>query len=1334
MADGPVEQLLLKFGLDLSSAKAAAGELKGILGQLNTLSDQIDAKSKAAASAQKIIFDQMNASAQAAILAAKQAVAQEQVKQASIKTGTEQLKQQASAQKNAADAAKVGVQAETQKQAILKTAIEDAKRVLQERKAETAEIQKQIVELRKKKLEEGGEGEHKGKQGFFGKIVGAVAGGGIAGQVATGVLAGGGIAVAIEAATEGLVKFIEKLKEFSTESGKLTIIQDVFERLAKGAGIDATESIEKMRESTEGLISRVSLLTNANAGLKKSIPIERIAELQGAVVKLAEGAGKDPVQAVNALTTAFQTGNARMLARIVGIDKAAMSMRGLAPNMGNVARQAAVMDKIFDLILAKSEKMGELPNTIERATAKGKLQVSELFTSFGVGLNKSQGTQIFLDLLDKFTGSFRDLEKTGESWGDKVGKGLVGLSPILEGIAAVFGQLKDTVVEVVKAIVALFKGPTNNGMIDAIEILGKAIIIVSGAAQYLVQILTSGAKLVRAIALTATASAEEKDFRQQASSLKDPTGRKVAGQLADLAQQKRLQEAADLSYQALFSDFGNVNTKIGKQSENFDKSIEELKKKPKDRKPIETTTEVDEPTPQEYGKLAQLRLKAQQEMDKLLLAAKQESIDALKRLDNDSYQDGEETLAKHIDKQKALAKESYEAKLLELSQDLKAKNDTLAYDVEKGLKGGDPVKNAQVRVEKGTNLMASILGGVQAHKAYQTQIYTINRQGRADDRSARTKEIQEEFQQESARISLLLDLNEKQFSQGSKSPGEYFSQQISLIKQKGQAEIDNANLVFGNAEKNDAAKAERQKSLHKAAEEQLKSLSDLQETYIQKTLSAIDKQYQPQQKALETTLGYQQAAGPGQGGQFKQSQEEILASLLENLRSQQSQLEQLASKAKPYSDQWYQIYSQIERTYQMQAKYLDQLDLMKNKMQALVPLAEEVGKGTAQNFHSKFAQNLASQFSSGVEQISAAPKLSNIISGKKHLPTKTPEQQALEEMFSKADHGVGTLVSNFDILTEAVLKAAAVLNSLGTPSSSVGVDSASPALNYPSGNWRPISDIPAETSVDVTAHQDQVPTYQAPTDTYLHNGPGASDATKSTSSLKDFADRLSGSIQAVSQFTSSLLNAKSGISGAIGGATSGAGLGSAIGGAFSGISKMAGPLGAVAGAGIGLVSGLITGQKNAEVTKNINQLNTSFKNLMNDFAINTNNLQSSINSLQGLVQQAQAMQSSSKKGSAQYQQAIDQYNQQLIQFEQQQYQILTQMNEQVAVLQAPTGMADFLNQLEQIVKQYQQFVGAAKNANDLATANQYLTLSLQQYTQTQENQVAQDNQSAIQDA
>lgn len=229
--------------------------------------------------------------------------------------------------------------------------------------------------------------------------------------------------------------------------------------------------------------------------------------------------------------------------------------------------------------------------------------------------------------------------------------------------------------------------------------------------------------------------------------------------------------------------------------------------------------------------------------------------------------------------------------------------------------------------------------------------------------------------------------------------------------------------------------------------------------------------------------------------------------------------------------------------------------------------------------------------------------------------------------------------------------------------------------------------------------------------------------TAGAKNVQDFVAGLGAAVGALTSFVSTIEASKSAVTGMLGGGISGANIGS-----------MFGPVGAAIGAGVGAILGGIVGNKNAQVTLRVNAFEADFRGIMQQFALNSNNLQNVISQISSLVQQIQIEKATSKKGGSQYQSLIDQYNQQLMQLQAQQEQIIIKMQEQVAVLSAPIAEQGLLGTIQQIIETYAQFSGAAKNATDLANANYYLVQSLQAYEQNLATQLLQDNQQAIQDA
>src|ERR1035437_6130860 len=108
----------------------------------------------------------------------------------------------------------------------------------------------------------------------------------------------------------------------------------------------------------------------------------------------------------------------------------------------------------------------------------------------------------------------------------------------------------------------------------------------------------------------------------------------------------------------------------------------------------------------------------------------------------------------------------------------------------------------------------------------------------------------------------------------------------------------------------------------------------------------------------------------------------------------------------------------------------------------------------------------------------------------------------------------------------------------------------------------------------------------------------------------------------------------------------------------------------------------------------------------------------------------------SKKGSpSQVQQEIALIDAQIAQLVNQQVQTLEQLTSSLITLSQPIQFQQYMQSLDQIIQQYQTFASAASGSTqEVADANQYLNLSLQNYVTTLSQNLNAAQQTAIQDA
>lgn len=666
-------------------------------------------------------------------------------------------------------------------------------------------------------------------------------------------------------------------------------------------------------------------------------------------------------------------------------------------------------------------------------------------------------------------------------------------------------------------------------------------------------------------------------------------------------------------------------------------------------------------------------------------------------LENNRYKDGEVSLKEHLEKQNALARTSYDYDLQQLNivavtreEALNRQRQKISEDLahQRITPQESALQNQTIGVESAAVRTKYEADKETAAQNLKIRLTRIAEQGDADARNARKNAIDSELRLEENRIQNLERLNRKLYDDGLRGADAYLAAQTDLIERAARLQIEaeqKKHTLF--EEKNAATESQLKGSLARIVEQAKQHLQELADTEAQIRAQAA-QQYGDRVGGLESRLEFVQSrpgASPSAG-------RDVVHQIAGTLEAQRAALESALSVATPYSATWNRIYQSIEGVYFRQVKYNDELRKMNDVLIPISSLFDTIGRSIQQNFHSGFAQNLAQQVQAGAQILQKSSELGRIIRGDV-TGAKDPAIARLEVaasgVFKKAENSATSLVAPFHSLAGAAADATTRLEKLAGINTE---ESGTP--NF---------------STDVSAEG------------------GTSEASDK---IQIFVSKTVAAIQALDGFANSILGAKSAISGGIGGALGGAGLGNTISTALG----FTGPIGSIVGAIGGGIAGIITGSKNAKVQRQIDRMNEQYKALMNDFAVNTNNLQGTINQLQSLITSARQQQANSKKGNDKFQQVIDQYSDQLRQLENQQRQLIRNLDEQLAILTAPEGSRELLSNLSSILKQYQQFEGAAKSVEDLANAHLFLTESLNQYEDNLSHQLAQDNEQAIQDA
>jgi len=240
-----------------------------------------------------------------------------------------------------------------------------------------------------------------------------------------------------------------------------------------------------------------------------------------------------------------------------------------------------------------------------------------------------------------------------------------------------------------------------------------------------------------------------------------------------------------------------------------------------------------------------------------------------------------------------------------------------------------------------------------------------------------------------------------------------------------------------------------------------------------------------------------------------------------------------------------------------------------------------------------------------------------------------------------------------------------------------------------------------------------------------------------SNAFKDLGDKIGPALSSIGSTVSAVSSGSP-----VAGALAGAGLGWSAGQGVSTVSgwtgngaAAAGPIGAAVGAAIGAAAAHIISTKQEMLDKYIYKISLQLTEITTSFSSGAIGLAQTIQQTTQLRDQVQAsLNSGSKKKRSTYRQELEGINQQLQSLQAQQFSMMNTMYEQGATAATGVDMSGFINQLDQIIQQYSQFAAAARNATDLAAANNFLVQSLQNYAQTQLGAMTQAETQAIQDA
>lgn len=1286
--------------------------------------------------------------------------AEEQKQMATAKLSAELDKAKVAAQRTATESVRaltaqaVLATAEAKKQAVEAdnlSKIELAQLNIKKQQLQVQQQQFRLTQQQSLAAAKGQTGGTGGGGGIIGSVLQGTAGllgGGPLGLIAAGSAAGNLLAHTFEILSE-------KLKDLAHEmvdaTGKSALLQEQFIKLSNRAGQDPAAFLNRLNIATRGLVKEnddlVKVANQFMAGPLKLQPpqIEKLTQL---TVALARANGRDATEAMNALSRAAITGRVQLLGMVTGIDRASLSARGMGGSIRGVAQEQLQLGIIMDAMTRRFAEVGTPATTLvdifTQIHAVQRTFVEDMAYSLAHSQAFAKAIQSVSSWILKATPVILDF---AASIGDKLGSAFADLQPILSGLIGLF----ETIQKSVKVLWGVLKDLTP---IEKATKALKEFLGINSDVTFFQAMMVGTATAINFLNLAlANNMAAIQGWKGVIKGVAHgDLGEAKAAFDAYTAAVKRnnkaFEEATVDAVNTISGDTGKVN--IGQAG-------------PSQKTP---------PDPQIEKQVQKLKLQLAKETAKEQLNIKLEEIDAEKAANKDAYESGLEAESDYLKKEHELREASLKVKLAQIEQDRKAQLAELAFESRGTMnpETGEMVGSMDPKVK---SLRTQLI-----NKQAADQVSAAKRSSAKEDLAITKEELNDELAARKEYVSAVnkinqegvqerLKQNQEEFKSGSISPDEYLNNAKALYAEERDLKDESAQQLYDVSKKNDQDLAKLRITNLEGEVAYQKQITDLVQKEGDLRLQYLDTKYNLAKKYLEAEIKLQ--TNPGNGTLSGQGVEEEKA--LQNITEQHirdliTEQQRLGPMTADNANDWLKIAEQIGASREELVKVNEELFKARDIGAPLGELFGQIAKDLGSSLPKGWQQMLTKLSATMKEMSALMQKQAGVGGGNilQHAGTaiadvfrSTPKRsntvaQTAQQLFESAQQKSAQVIDNFKgsvdtartkmlDFAQAAQQAVLMIQGKGGSSTLAGMN--------------PISLTGATTSLGLGS-QAQLPggsTNAAPQGDIFGTLPGhtnAGDSASATGGLIASLTKLGKSADGASEsLGSKLTKAVGGVMSAaqsvmgtvgtvMGSQTAASG---AVGGIFSGAQTgmmLGGPIGAAVGAVAGGVFGGLIGAKRQALAQDITKVKAQLQGILDSLQAGTITLGDAINTLRKERQSAISMlagDKGSKKDPTAVTGAITAIDQEIQKLVDEQKQVLDDMTQQIQMLSQPTAFQPIVQQLDDIIKKYQQFASAAAgNTAEVAAAQTYLNLALQQYSTTISNQLSQANAQAVQDA
>lgn len=195
--------------------------------------------------------------------------------------------------------------------------------------------------------------------------------------------------VAISALSTGVGTLIGSLDQ----AGKVEALSRSFDSLQESVGNNADQSLQKFRQTTQGLVSDLDLFTVANKAVLLNLPTEGFQEASASAIKLGKAMGIDAKQAIDDFTTGVGRGSVMILDNLGIIVNSEKAYNDYAESIGKTATALTDAEKKFAFATEAYKQITEA----SKNTAEVTLNASDRFSQLQVTLG-NLGTELLIGL------------------------------------------------------------------------------------------------------------------------------------------------------------------------------------------------------------------------------------------------------------------------------------------------------------------------------------------------------------------------------------------------------------------------------------------------------------------------------------------------------------------------------------------------------------------------------------------------------------------------------------------------------------------------------------------------------------------------------------------------------------------------------------------------------------------------------------------------------------------------------------------------------------------------------------------------------------------------